>query len=401
MTIELAASKPRETTSAAAGLRLLCLLPSIPLGGMERAVIRVVQELRERGASVHFAAERRWGVDVQRAIDAIGATWTGVSQPASFGRPRTLAEARAQVVSLVVTRGEFERVCQGFGANALLVGNVNVAFFARDLARRCGASAFRIPNPPILDLSTAKGRALQSMWRAVAGSFDHLVCNSAYTARRVAEIVGDDAKVRLIRNFAPAPRPNPTSPAPRFASGRRYVIYLGQVSEAKGVGVLIDAARIVTARCADVDVIIAGAGVWRDAFADEARARVEDAGLQRRIVFCGPVEDVPGLLAQGHVHVCPSLSPGDSFPNVILDAKQAGLPSIVFPTAGLPEAVRDGVDGIVAAAATADALSAALLDLLDDEPRRARMAAAARASLAAFDADTLSEQWLNLFLKRA
>lgn len=400
MTLELA-GKQREAPSDAADLRLLCLLPSIPLGGMERAAIRVVQHLRERGASVHFAAERRWGVEVQRAIDAIGASWTGVSQPASFGRPRTLAEARAQALSLVVTRGEFERVYKRFGANALLVGNINVAFFARDLATRCGASAFRIPNPPILDPSSVKGRVRRSMWRAVEESFDHLVCNSAYTAHQVAAIVGDDAKIKLIRNFAPAPRTGATPPAPRLSGERRYVIYLGQVSKAKGVGVLIDAARIVTAHCADVHFIIAGAGVWRDAFTDEARARVESAGLQDRIVFCGPVEDVPALLAQGHVHVCPSISPGDSFPNVILDAKQAGLPSIVFPTAGLPEAVVDGVDGTIAAAPTADALSAAILDILHDEPRRARMALAARASLSAFDADVLTDQWLNLFLKRA
>lgn len=400
MTLALASGR-KDAPSNAAELRLLCLLPSIPLGGMERAAIRVVQHLRERGASVHFAAERRWGVEVQRAIDAIGASWTGVSQPASFGRPRTLAEARAQALSLVVTRGEFERVYRRSGASALLVGNINVAFFARDLAKRCGASAFRIPNPPILDVSSAKGRALRSVWRAVAESFDHMVCNSAYTAGQVAEILGSDARIRLIRNFAPAARSDPKPPAPRLTSERRHVIYLGQVSEAKGVGVLIDAARIVIAHCADVDFVIAGAGVWRDTYAEDARTRVESAGQQERVLFCGPVEDVPALLAQGCVHVCPSLSPGDSFPNVILDAKQAGLPSIVFPTAGLPEAVVNGVDGIVAAAPTADALSAAILDMLHDEPRRARMAAAARASLTAFDADVLTDQWLSLFLNRA
>lgn len=398
MTLDLA-SKPAEAPSA--DLRLLCLLPSIPLGGMERAAIRVVQHLHERGASVHFAAERRWGVEVQRAIDAIGASWTGVSQPAFFGRPRTWAETRAQALSLVVTKREFERVYRRFGPSALLVGNVNVAFFARDLAGRCGASAFRIPNPPILDPSSAKGRVLRSMWRAVAKSFDHLVCNSAYTARQVAEVVGDDAKIRLIRNFPPASRTGPKATAPRLSGERRRVIYLGQVSEAKGVGVLIDAARIVTARCADVDFIIAGPDGWRDAFADAARTRVESAGLQDRIVFCDPVEDVAPLLAQGHVHVCPSISPGDSFPNVILDAKQAGLPSIVFPTAGLPEAVMDGVDGMIAAAPTAEALSAGILDMLHDEPRRTRMAAAARASLSAFDADVLTDQWLSLLLNRA
>jgi glycosyltransferase involved in cell wall biosynthesis len=150
-----------------------------------------------------------------------------------------------------------------------------------------------------------------------------------------------------------------------------------------------------------VDFVLAGPGVWRDSFVNQARARAASAGLEDRVFFIGPVEDVAGLLAQGHVHVCPSLSPGDSFPNVILDAKQAGLPSIVFPTAGLPEAVVDGVDGIVARAPTAEALGAALLDVLNDEARRARMAAAARASLAAFDAETLTDQWLSLFLKRA
>jgi D-inositol-3-phosphate glycosyltransferase len=337
---------------------------------------------------------------VQRAIAAIGASWTGVSQPASFGRPRTLMEARAQALSLFVTKGEFERVFKRFDANALLVGNFNVAFFARDLARRCPASVFRIPNPPILDAASAKGQLLRSVWRAVADAFDFLVCNSTYTAEAVAEVVGDASNIRLIRNFAPALRSQPAQPAPRLSPERRHVMYLGQISEAKGVGVLIDAAATVAHR-ANVDFVLAGPGVWRDSFVNQARARAASAGLEDRVFFIGPVEDVAGLLAQGHVHVCPSLSPGDSFPNVILDAKQAGLPSIVFPTAGLPEAVVDGVDGIVARAPTAEALGAALLDVLNDEARRARMAAAARASLAAFDAETLTDQWLSLFLKRA
>ena len=125
------------------------------------------------------------------------------------------------------------------------------------------------------------------------------------------------------------------------------------------------------------------------------------AVIGRDAIFEYLRDRVEARLAQAHVHVCPSLSPGDSFPNVILDAKQAGLPSIVFPTAGLPEALTDGVDGVVTSAPTAEALSASLLDILRDDERRDRMAAAARASLSAFDADALTDQWLSLFLKRA
>ena len=99
------------------------------------------------------------------------------------------------------------------------------------------------------------------------------------------------------------------------------------------------------------------------------------------------------------VHVCPSLSAGDSFPNVILDAKKAGLPSVVFPTAGLPEAVDDGLSGIVTSSPTAQALAKSLALLLNDIDLCKRMGEAARKSLDKFDSDMLTQKWINLFTK--
>ena len=102
-------------------------------------------------------------------------------------------------------------------------------------------------------------------------------------------------------------------------------------------------------------------------------------------------------MRQGIIHVCPSISPGDSFPNVILDAKQAGLPSIVLPTAGLPEAVVDGIEGIVTADHSSEALAEAVVALLEDEPRRVAMGEAARSSLTRHDATALTDTWVQLF----
>lgn len=379
-------------------LRLLCLLPSIPLGGMERAAIRVAKDLMARGVHVHFLAERRWGVAVQREIEAAGADWTGISLPASFGRPKTFIEARATAVSLLRSGGEISRARQAFQANAILATTVNVAYLARRVARRADVvSVFRIPNPPG-DRGMAAGMWVnRAIWRAVNHSFDHMVCNSAYTAQRVADIIGDASKVRLVRNFPPALDRPIRQPAPRLPGARINVIYLGQISEAKGVAVLLEAAKAVVAQRDDVDFLLAGPSPWLDPFPADLKMRIETAGLGDRVRLLGSVEDVGGLLRQGHVHVCPSLSRGDSFPNVILDAKQAGLPSIVFPTAGLPEAVERGVDGIVTGEASSLDLTRAILDLIDNPAKREQMGAAALLSLSRFDPDLLAEQWLTLF----
>ena len=115
------------------------------------------------------------------------------------------------------------------------------------------------------------------------------------------------------------------------------------------------------------------------------RARCAAAGLEDRFRFLGELSDVHGLLREAHMHVCPSISPDDSFPNAILDAKLAGAPSLVFPVAGLPEAVEDGRDGLVTREPTAAALEHSLLRLIDDPALRRRMGQAAAESLARFD----------------
>lgn len=390
-----APAKIEHARPEAADLRLLCLLPSIPLGGMERAALRVVEELMARGAAAHVLAERRWGVAVQREVEAIGAPWTGVSLPFSLGRPSTLLEARTAIVSAFVTTREFTHAHSSFRSNALLATTVNTAFFARRLARHPGVvSAFRIPNPPVL---TGRGGGVgRIVWRRVGAAFDHLVCNSDYTAARVAEVSGAPEKVRVVRNFEPSLRGRVDAPALELPPRRRHVVFIGQVSEAKGVAVLVEAATALAARYDDVDFVLAGPTVWRSAFPEELRARLISRGLAQRVKLLGPVANVHGLLQQAYLHVCPSVSAGDSFPNVILDAKQAAVPSIVFPTAGLPEAIEDGVDGIVTQRADASALSEAIALLLDAPRRRDAMAFAAAASLTRHASFRLTTEWLKL-----
>lgn len=383
---------------SAEALRLLALLPSIPLGGMERAALRVMQEMRSRGACVHVLTNRRWGEKVRAEVAAAGLKQSGIAHIASLGRPRSWTEWRAAAVSFLVTGFELARAQRQHRANALLATCLNVAWFARRVARRSdNVSIFRVPNPPLLERQGIRAKIDRAIWRSVGASFDYLVCNSRYTAELVSTVTGQTKRVLVVPNFAPTLSRQIETPAPILHKGRRRVVYMGQIAAHKGVDVLFEAARLILPGRDDLEFILAGPEFYLDTFKSQLDARIEKAGLGDRFRMIGLIDDVQGLLRQCDVHVCPSISPSDSFPNVVLDAKQASLPTVALPTAGLPEAVEHGVDGLVTADHSPEALAQALASLVDDPKKRRAMGAAAHASLKRFDAAELSERWLQLF----
>jgi glycosyltransferase involved in cell wall biosynthesis len=98
------------------------------------------------------------------------------------------------------------------------------------------------------------------------------------------------------------------------------------------------------------------------------------------------------------VHCCPSRpEQREGLAGVVLEAKLAGVPSVVTPTGSLPELVRHGVDGWVARAPTADALAEGLRHYLTDPQARDRAGAEARASLDAFSEARFAEAWAHVF----
>ncbi|MBV8378492.1 MAG: glycosyltransferase family 4 protein [Verrucomicrobia bacterium] len=67
----------------------------------------------------------------------------------------------------------------------------------------------------------------------------------------------------------------------------------------------------------------------------------------------------------------------DNLPNTVLEAMACGVPTVGVRVGGIPEMVRDGVNGLTAAA-DPDALAAAIRDLLNGTERRAAMSASCR-----------------------
>ncbi|MBA3497824.1 MAG: glycosyltransferase family 4 protein [Gemmatimonadales bacterium] len=108
----------------------------------------------------------------------------------------------------------------------------------------------------------------------------------------------------------------------------------------------------------------------------EARRLALELGLAERVRFCGPVDNVPTLLAEAQVYLL--ISNWEGFPRSILEAMRAGVPVVASRVGGVDEAVEDGVSGFLAPRGDSTAVARALRTLLQDPALRRRQGARGR-----------------------
>jgi len=126
------------------------------------------------------------------------------------------------------------------------------------------------------------------------------------------------------------------------------VTYLGRLAEHKHVEWLLDAVKTVSERVdRPVETCIIGDGPERE----RLERRAAEIGVDDHVTFKGFVEEdeaVIANLAAATMFVLPSIREG--FPNTILEANAAGVPSIVVdhPENGSTAVVEDGTTGFIA-----------------------------------------------------
>jgi glycosyltransferase involved in cell wall biosynthesis len=156
----------------------------------------------------------------------------------------------------------------------------------------------------------------------------------------------------------------------------RYVLYVGSEHPRKNLVTLLRAFAALRRdrRFADVRLAKVGAaGTSEAAFADDARAAVDELGLGESVVFTGRVPDaeLPRWYANAECAALPSLAEGFGLPAA--EAMACGCPVVVSSAGALPEVV--GAAGVVVPARDARALASALAELLADAGARHERAA--------------------------
>ena len=388
-------------------LRSLVALGNLNLNGQERGNIEVYRALAQEGVKVRFATHAAWGAHhIQPHLDELGLAWSPVPYARHLTRQLGFGGALHTLPQFYRASRAFAEIAREFSPTHVHLANPHYALNVLPALRRIGASViYRMGDAPTLHHAVYR-----QLWRrGIVPSVDRFVCNSRYVQQTALDSGVPVERTTVILSSPPQRAPLDTSDLPAdlvaeqqgdaSAFSGRTVVYVGQLSEHKGVGALVEAALRLCADRTDVRVLLAGVPPGDARFASGLVERVMTSGFGDRIRFLGYVEDVPSLMALADVHTAPSLW-DEPLANTVLEAKRAGVPSVVFPSGGLPElVVESGRDAVLCDARTPDALAAGLghyLQLCDEALREA--SEAARASLAKLGCDetTFRSQWLTV-----
>ena len=183
-------------------------------------------------------------------------------------------------------------------------------------------------------------------------------------ANRLQDLGCDPAKIRLNRTGIPLqnfPRVERATPA----DGRWQLVQACRLVEKKGLLTTLAAFRRFTSDYPNSRLIIAGEGPLRDVLAH----RIKDLSLESRVTLAGFLsqEDLRRIYSESHIFVHPSELAADSnqegIPNSMLEAMATGLPIVATRHGGIPEAVQEGVDGLLVPERDEAALHQALAKL--------------------------------------
>jgi glycosyltransferase involved in cell wall biosynthesis len=202
----------------------------------------------------------------------------------------------------------------------------------------------------------------------------------------------------LNAEFAGLLRQSPVTPSD---SGRLRALGVGRLVEKKGFDVLVEACGILRRREVPFEAVIVGEHGEHE---PEIRRRINALGLQDSVLLTGPMEQ--SSLYEEYLRAgvfclpCRVLDNGDrdGIPNVLVEAMACGLPVITTPVSGIPEVVKDGVNGQLIPPDDPMALADALLRL-ERDPRFAQsLSTEARATVRErFDGERFAEQLAELF----
>ncbi|HUK96787.1 MAG TPA: glycosyltransferase family 4 protein [Gaiellaceae bacterium] len=226
------------------------------------------------------------------------------------------------------------------------------------------------------EFQSAGGAAVVGLRRARTLALSRartIVVPSEYLARIARGFGVDPARVLVVPNPAPDVPPSRQEPRPGT------FVYAGRLTRQKALGIAIDAVALVPG----ARLVVVGDGPERAMLENRALR----AGLEGRIAFLGAQPRERVLEELGSAWASVLSSDWENLPHAAVESLAVGTPVVATSVGGVPEVVHDGANGLLVAPGSVDAFAEALQRLADDPALRARLAAAAPPSVAAFSRD--------------
>lgn len=182
---------------------------------------------------------------------------------------------------------------------------------------------------------------------------DHVIVLGGYLNDLFVSLDYPIERVTILPNAVMCPQRNP------YTSGRRSVLFLGNVSEAKGVLDLLDALALIDDKLSS-DIVVDLCGKDHLGIVQE----IERRGLAHRVCYRGIVKPDDEFFLRYALNVLPSHH--EAMPFALIEASAHGVPTVATKVGSIPEIIDSGKSGWLVDPKDVAALSDLLLNIWDD-----------------------------------
>jgi glycosyltransferase involved in cell wall biosynthesis len=154
--------------------------------------------------------------------------------------------------------------------------------------------------------------------------------------------------------------------------GASVVGSVAQISKRKGIDIFINTAAEILKTQPKTWFLVAGPdGTGEEDYAARMRSSVVERGLDKKIIFCGPMDNINNFLASIDIFFLPTRS--EPFGMVFAEAMAAKVPVVASNVGGIPEIIPDESYGMTSALDNND-FQKIIITLLGDKNMRESIA---------------------------
>ena len=180
----------------------------------------------------------------------------------------------------------------------------------------------------------------------------------------------------------------------RKAEEREGLLFIGRITEVKGIRLLLYAIQKLVNQGEDVVLEILGDGPQRREYEQLSK----ELGIEKRVFFEGNQLRKQKFYDEAKIFVYPSIWQ-EAFGISIVEALAQGLICVASDVGGIPEIITDGKNGFLFTGGSIDALTEVLLKALHicrDEERREKIRTEAKKTAERFDIQKTAETLRNI-----
>jgi glycosyltransferase involved in cell wall biosynthesis len=357
------------------------------VGGMETQAFNLARVLSKRGYQVSVLSEVCRGLARSETVDGISLYREVYSAPISF------LGGIIYILSTILFLFRYRRHYDIIHCHQLYLSILPTFLISRLLSKKLIVKM--ACSGDYSDLTRLASLKSGKMLLWVARRIDIVVAINDEAVCELVEAGLTESQIVRIPNGVDLATFHSVSYEYKLPDEKKYVTFVGQMVERKGIKTLILAFEKIYRDHLTARLRLIGDGVMKE----EILAYAVERHFLDRLEYVGKVPNVYPYLSQSSIFVLPSTAEGIS--NALLEAMACALPIITTNIPGNRQLITDGFNGILIEPNSIDALAKALHLLLTDEALAEKLGRQARLTVEKeYSIEAVADQYVVTYQRK-